>query len=635
MCDSTSSSHSICSSSSSSSSSSCNSSSSSYIRRHSKSKHHKRKHHSCESFENLKVKHNVKIGGTIKLPTTFNITVPSCKYPTIQSAINHFSGRHGMHGTITVLPGTYIESLMITKMCSNRDNFCNRGFKIIGDARGIMGTVFLHNGIHSNALSIAGFGTDFASVTLSNVTSTITVVTTGSPINFSMAGLVIGDKIKIRDNSGTWVNATVNGVLGNTITHDAGNVLVGGIGSALVLCPNVELCGKNYDKPTINVEGASLRLCGLWLNTDTKKGAVAGIRDNLFVYSSANVQVENCVFDNVTKNLNNSNVTVYDNASLIFSRSNDVAFGASAGIQMPVTVIGDGLLTGTGLLVTDSSSLIGGCQSVFDAATFSSQSSELSSIIGQYVGGAGNIIPYGIAATDNSIILTGYLRVFYCDAASNVEPIGIVVERNSTATLTVEGSTSIVDCNNIVGSRGIFGNNGNIILYATPITIQNVSVGVSLRSVSTLSSRLPTAVPIYINLRNDDVVTDTLSIYDQSSAVATPGNIFTYFATPPFGLENEFTNQLIAALSAIYIPLDPSLTLNGIEVYRGKTFTITANTNPLTKHTITLVGGSIFKGFGFNGTTKAIFIAEDSFITILVESLSIARIISYYGMSFI
>lgn len=589
----------------------------------------------------LNVEDDVNIEGTIRLPVSVHLTVPTHRHPTIQCAINHFEGRHGMHGVITVLPGkgsgpngSYVESIRVNKMSSNLDKTNHHGFKIIGDHRPIMGTTFLQNGVHSNSLAVLGFGTDSVNVTLSNTNNTITVtLSSGPPINFLMSGLVIGDKIKIRDNTGTWFNASISSILGNTITHTAGNISVGSIGSALILCPNVELCGAVHGKPAITVEGASLTLSGFWVNSDMSHGSVLNVRDNLFVTSSANVGVENCVFDNSTTNLTFSNITVYDNASLILSKTNDIAFLTASGQQMPTTIIGSGTETNAALLVTDNSSVIGGAQSVFDGTVFCNQVSSLSSVIGQYVGSSNNLTQVALSVSDNAVLNTQYLRVYYVTGSS---PIGISVGRNSVATLCLPGSSSIIDCNSIPNSRAIYANNAaDIVLYDTQLNIQNVSVAISLRGVSTFSSRISTAVPMFSNIINENVVTDTLSTYDQSSSTQTLGNILTYLATPPFDLENAFSNQLIAALAAISIPLDPELTYNDIAIYIGKTFTITATTDPLAKHTVTLINGAIFKGFGFNGATTAIFIAEDSFIKILVESVSVVRLISYYGMSFI
>src|SRR3989304_6524743 len=104
----------------------CDSSSSDSCEHHHSSKHWKKD--KCN--KGSKVRGNLKVGKRLILKDPVTIHVPSTCYPTIQSAIDYFNGRHAMNGTIIVAPGggsgpngAYKESVIVNKMVSNRDNF--------------------------------------------------------------------------------------------------------------------------------------------------------------------------------------------------------------------------------------------------------------------------------------------------------------------------------------------------------------------------------------------------------------------------------------------------------------------------------------------------------------------------------
>lgn len=564
----------------------------------------------------------------IKDPVT--LTVPSRCYPTIQKAIDYFNGRDAMNGTIVVTPGAgsgpngaYVESLIINKWVSSRDNFRGQGFKIIGDNRNIMGTTFLQNGIHSNAIPVAGFGTDLAVIALSNVGNVITVTLAPGPqIDFALSGLLVGDRLKVRDNAGVWTQVSVTALAGNTITHSGGALAVGTIGSAVVLVPNTELVGSINGQPTFVVENASLSFIGFWVNSDPAHGTVGRPYNNLFVYNGASVQLECCLFDNQANNLSFQNVIAYDHSSLILNRSNDVAFVNAPGINMPVTVLGAPGTGAIGYLITDTSLTIGGQLNVFNSRPAVSQVSEGTFWILQNVASSGN----GFTMTDLSqalIIFGRFLQI-----------AGSALSISRQSSLTLEGV--IIDGGVIAGnSVGISSEiNSVVTLFIAPATITNVQSGIRAARSGRVVVNSAASLPIFGTIGTGGNITTTyLSSYDATSA-GLPGNVFSYTAAP-VAMESAFENQRINTAAPINIPLTPAATASGVTFFRylGKTYTVSLTNAAAANSTITLLAGT-FVGQGGATGTVARFLGLNSSITFLVESATTVRVLQSFNMAY-
>ena len=582
-----------------------------------------------ESFDNLTVC-KAKITKLV-LKDDITLTVPSECYPTIQSAVDYFNGRDAMHGTIIVTPGggsgpngAYVESVTVNKWVSSRDNFTGQGFKIVGDNRNIMGTTFLQNGVHTNQIPVPGFGTDAANITLSNALNVITITLSAGPaINFAQAGVVVGDKIKIRSNTGAWTLATVISLAGNTLTHNGGTIAVGTIGSAVILVPNTELVGAVAGQPAFAVEKASINLVGFWINSDVTHGAVNGQRDNIFIYDGASCGLECCLFDGQTGNLTYGNATAYDHSSFVLSRNNDIAFGGDSGIVMPITVIGEGILGG-GYLITDVSASIGGTITVFDAPAFISQNSEALVWTGQSIGSPLG----GFAISDVSFLFLGTYRAFQSLR-------GVQSTRESAIHLGLLGG-AIID-GGVIGTSNVgilVLDNANVTLQGGPINISNVRVGINAARNGTVAVVVPAAVPVFGAIGAGGTVSTTVtSTYDNTRNI--PGNVFNNIVSPPFGLEDPYINQIITAAAPINITLNPGATTIAATAFKyiGKTYTITSKNTAA--HTVT-VSGPFIERFGLPNTTVMRFSTTfpNSFVTFLVQSTTSVQILNSQGVTF-
>ena len=583
-----------------------------------------------DSVINTLTVEDVTINGQFILKDPVVISVPTLfggadlTKPTIQEAINYFNGRAAMNGTILVAPGggtgpngAYIESLIINKLVSSRDNFRGQGFKIIGDDRNIAGTTFLQNGIHSNAIPVPNFGTNLVAVTLSNVGNAITVV--GPTIDFALAGLVVGDELKIRNNSGTWSLVSITSIAGNTLTHNGGSLAVGTIGSAVVLVPNTELGGSINGEPIVAVENASLSFIGFWVNTDATRGTVGTPRNTLFAYNGASVQLECCLFDNQTGNLGFENVVAYDRSALILSRTNDIVFEDGSGIQMPTTVIDAGNVC---VLVINLSNFMGGALSSFDAyGIFVAEESNAITYVFQAVGGGAGAFSQRI-----SFLELQRARIYQCNAGvyAQAGTIGLDVE------LIIDGGaitpTNVGIVSDIFGQIGLGGGGG--------VSITNVSAGIVIERSGQMSVNSPSAYPVFGTIGTGGNITATyLSSFDAS--VNFPGNVFPYTVGPNVVMESAFHQQDITSVGAINIALNPGAvsTLATVRRYIGSTYTITSkNTAP---HTI-IVGGAFIERFGLANTTVMTFSTTfpNSWVTFTVKSATSVQILASAGVTF-
>lgn len=468
------------------------------------------------------------------------INVPSKCFPTIQSAIDSLSGLNTGNVTIKVAPGTYRETLQINKLSSSVSRgvttYPYPSFSIVGDNRQFGALTYLQNGIIP-ASANPNFGDSSAIVNLVNGPNSIQVTTTG--VNFTAIGLVVGDKIKIRDNTSTWNVRNITSFTADTINYDGTALTVGDLGSAFVFLPNVELLGTTPAQPTLYVSCASVNLEGFWFNTDISRGAAVGISTNMsLIGSGTNLNSLNCVYDDSTYNLVDANITLIQQASLTAVRytSDNNNFTEIS----PITVIGiRGSVTNSLVNVYNLSNVNFGNWSLFDA------------------GGS------GIACAVNSAVdvLFGTLQAVACSNA-------VLIEYNSHfdstgRTYFAQSVVSSVQCiqnsNCLLGpttidgggvSRfGILVNNGAFLQFRSSTTIRNCQVGVLVASTATTNLNARTVLLTVENVLIDVATGDNQSFFDASankigtiSYPATPANVYTYTATSP--VPTAFTGSI-------------------------------------------------------------------------------------------
>lgn len=616
------------------------SSSSSHSRHHKKNYKFNKTYTKCAKIKDLTVLNDahvngdVIIDGTLKLPMNVTLNVPSIDYPTIQSAVNHFAGRHAMNGSIIVAPGKYVESIEIDKLSSslgnNNVNAPRTGFNIVGDTRLIAGVSYVHSGVNTNPSSGSGLGTNLVDVTLSNVANVITITLASGPaLDFALAGVVVGDKLKIRNNSDIWTDVTVTSVSGNTLTHNGGTIAIGSSRSIVVVCPNVQILSKTAKKPAIFVSSTAVNITGVWLDTSIANGSVVLPHGTLIAWEGANVRLAGCLFDNSTFNMTG--------AVMFFFQS-----GLFAGRVPDPSTYSSGVNTVIGSNPTSYCCLFEGCSSVF-AEYLNTFDALASSRLGVFVVNSSQFSASLLQAVScGQAVQPGFNSVVSLSRLITINtPIGILAAVNSSINLGTSTFTSRIDCNGLVGTAGISCGRGSYLRFLGPVSFSNAEVGVQIQRNSRANVEVAATTPTFTNVAHADIQVEHPSIWDGMRQTATLGNVVTYTGAAPElaklaaqGMENAYLNQKINAPAPINLPLNPSATAISIQKYLGKTFTITADTAPGTKHTLTLGGGAIFKGYGFSGTTVAKFLNMDAFVTFLVESTSTVRIISHSAMSF-
>ena len=233
--------------------------------------------------DEAKFKGDVTIDGEFCLKDPITISVPdmhsgaNLSKPTIQEAVDYFKGRHAMRGRILISSGTYLENGIFIDRLSSSSSLNSLtetpvSFSIIGDTRDISGQSYVHDSFLANSSSSAGIGDNEAAVTLSGGANTITVTATN--VDFVAAGVVAGDKIKIKDDSGVVEERSVTNVAADTLTYDGLSLTVGGYGSALVFLPSVEVASSVDGAGIFQISGCSLLMQGLRIN-DSAIGAAA------------------------------------------------------------------------------------------------------------------------------------------------------------------------------------------------------------------------------------------------------------------------------------------------------------------------------------------------------------------------
>jgi hypothetical protein len=544
------------------------------------------------------------------------VIVPSTDFPTIQSAIDYFNGKVAQSATIQILPGVYNESIIVDAPLSLNlgDNSIPNGFNIIGDSRDFVGTTYLQNGFNANGYTInglptpsPGMGDDLALVTLATIGSSIVV--TVANLDFDVMGVVVGDTIKIRDDNASWTETTVTGITttntpNDTLQYAGPSITVGGSGSALVMCPNVQLRSSNVTSYIV----ATMVNCnfqGLWINTTT-----TDIPSQLYGTLSANganVALINCLFDDIEQNtlinvfcsLGTFRFIKYGNALTKFICKSNTVIGGQLAINF------------------SSSSAFGGYINVFDSLGYNLSLQDNNHIgqqtrVWQLVGGF-----IGVLAVGDSFFESDYAIILQCQLA-------IAMFNNSSALIgtNVTGTSNmLIDCSypgfpaGMPNSTGIGLIAESVMSISGNVQFTNMQVGMDIMSGSSISIVTPpNGIAPIITFSNisqiapgplsGNVITEIGSTFCTSNSILGFGNIYTYTSVGSFTMQNAWENQVINAAGIVNLSYDPSsfeLYTNAM-IFRGKTFTIRSST--AFPHTLSIVGC-------FN----AVFGGIDSYIT--------------------
>ncbi len=550
--------------------------------------------------------------------------------PTIQEAIDYFAGRHTMNGTILIAAGQYHETLSLNKISSafskNNSVMPYDGFSIIGDTRLYVGSTYLQGGYNSNNKNVSSMGTAYAIINLVNGTNTIQV-TGPTGLDFIAMGVVVGDAIKIRDNTPSWNDRLITGRTSDTLTYSGSPLTVGGVGSAFILCPDVEILGSVASDSPIFMSGCIANLQGLWCNTSVARGAAVGLAAVLSI-QSASAFVLNCLFDNATNNLlaGQPNVEVIDGALIGRRHSTpDELFGLAANAAS--TIIGSGagnfgLFMGTGL--------VGGIDlNVFDASN--GIASEQNMSYEPLTVGITQIVNCGTA-----VILARMGRIWLSRFMIVQCFRGLSITDGSYALIGRSGVPNIINSTSATNSYCINVDSGSYLRVTGPVALSNANVGVLISRSSTVNLDGAASIFSFSGLSNT-VVTENLSTYNAMLQTLTLNNVFTNAVGTNIVMENSFPAQLLGVATSappVTLTMNPAAaTIFGYGLYLGKTFTISSLNGAA--HTLTL-SGTYFKRFGNSPdpSTVATFGGTDSFLTFHVENATSVRVLNSAGVTF-
>jgi hypothetical protein len=527
------------------------------------------------------------LGKIKQSPETLTVSVPSTDFPTIQSAIDFAANRHAGDLTIKVAKGQYFEDLRISRMAASIPEpaysatpvLPTGGFTLLGDARSCVGRSFHHQTSVWNPSNDTGLGvtqldayTPVNRYIITGGVNTITVQTVdGDQINFTTAGVVVGDLIKIRSNitgappatTASYNLRTVTAVGTNTLTYSGASVTVGGFLSGLTICPNVELLPLTGGRMgSVMLQNSALNAVGIWFNLDVTRGAAGGLLSNMYAsYSQLNTNW--CLFDdsdarslfsNVLLDNNSHWTNRIDNYNGLFGpctilRSGSFFFGASSSLLVGLTYLT------TGMSAQENSSI--GC---FDTGLIACAIS-----VATDTGGGGLEFRGEAIGTGRGLSAFG--------ATGEVNGFSVDCSYNGTTPIPL--------------STGI--RMGNSYLFCGG-TIKNAAIGALVRGASNLVFASDEATdPIFINC-GVNVIREAQNIVVDRTL--NPENIHRYLAAGPTALDNNALFQtLVGAPGPVALTLNPAAVSgrgfpDNAHYYVGKRYTLSAKT--AAAHTLTL-----------------------------------------------
>lgn len=551
-------------------------------------------------------KGDVIINGQFCLKNPVTISVPDLHSgadlfkPTIQEAIDYFKGRHAMNGTILLKQNhKYLEkSLHLDKFMASRTDSEIDGFSIQGDTRPISSATYLQDGVNIRHSSSEGMGDFGVPVTLVSGSNTVQVVLKlGDEIDFSVAGIVPGDKIKLRDNTKNWYLRNVVSVEGNTITYDGESVQVGGYASALVIVPNVEILVTELStlRALAYVGNLSATFKGLWLNLDTKRGS-ADEFISIVTLDRGQLILDGCLLEKAGNGI--YSVEIKNKGILIGNITDRISLFSSQRIStFLLSGFSSDVVFNYGIYTDTGGDIISGAWNFFDG------------IVGIHLGNASssrlNYIQC-VGQTGTSLVIESSNVRYYDFARFLQSRAGIfLLNSNFNVNFNVSGGSFIIDSN--VTAIQIDGNSSASIDGG--IIIKNCVTGIYN---STSSRTYFDRVSFYNNTL--DVLTEEAAPISNGNL---RGNVFVYNFDPGLSIrmENAYPKQEFKTCgkSTINLTLDPSESIN-INLYEGKTFLLSSSDD--LPHRLSLINGGKFVGLATG--TAADFNSVGDFIQFTV-----------------
>lgn len=516
---------------------------------------------------------------------TFNpgeqtLNVPSATYPTIQSAIDAFAGRHAS-GTIKIAPGQYLEDLQINNMSASIPEPAyppNGGFTLLGDERACVGRSFNHQAIVWNPSNDPGLGVTYLSnqtpynrYIITGGVNTITVQTVdGNQINFTTAGVVVGDLIKIRSNitgavpttTASYNLRTVTAVGTNTLTYSGASVTVGGFLSGLTICPNVEILPLTGSRVgSVMLQNSALNAVGIWFNLNASRGAAINLLSNIYAqYSQLNTIW--CLFDDSDAN------SLFSNVILDYKSHWSNIIDNYNGVRGPCTILRSGAI------------FFGASSSLFAGFTF---------------------LTNGIGASENSSIGFYESGFIACGVSVATQDGGCALQAAGEAIgtgrgLSLFGATGqangfFIDCSYngstpIPLSTGI--RMGNSYIFSG-VRVKNAAIGAIVRGASNIVFATDEATNSTFTNCGVNVIREAQNIVVDRNL--NPENIHQYLTAGPTVFDNNQLFQQIATPGPLALTLNPAAVSgrqfpDNAHYYVGKRYTLSSKT--VAAHTLTL-----------------------------------------------
>ncbi len=523
---------------------------------------------------------------------------------SIQSAID--SVQNIANAAIQVASGTYVGNLVISSRSSSMPAAdtvmpASGTLSIIGDTRAVAGACFMHGGLNTNGLGAAGLGTDQATVTLSTGLNSVSVALSAGVIDFAVLGVVAGDILKLRDNTGAWFERIVTSAVGNTLSYSGVGLTIGGVYpvgycSAVVVCPRVIIQASSAaNSNTIYISDASVILKGLWINA---KNAIP-LLQGLAGMQSARLTFLNCFWDDAFANLA-AGISALITAK-VESHIETCAFADMVSpVSVPSTIVQNSGVRLGKIYIIDGSAYFGGL-SVFGGGGADSaiQVEECQAeIVGvlQTVNARGVVCQASTLIQEGNVVAMQTVTGFYF----------ITTSVSSSGVALIDGSSDGITP--LAGGRGVRERDSSRTVL-TGMTIRLCATGVSLNASS------------FLNLSSDAGLSGNLSNYAVSGgSVLVLGNVagnVRLIASAGAGvMESNFPVQSITAAGAALLTLNPAQVTDGLPTSLGKEYLLVSQTAQA--HTLTLPGAFFF-GAG-TGTVATFSAAIGNYIKFTVIS---------------
>lgn len=581
---------------------------------------HKKCKHQCDHkrdcIRRLKVTKSAKIKNlTLCRVKPKILCVPSCKFPTIQCAIDSLAGGKHTNVIIKVAKGTYEENLTIGPDVNGGTSYfyegasapASAGLTIQGDDRlPLANHIYLDDAfnIGEEITPVDSLGAPFGRVSLTSIDgNTIGVSVDGGDPDFVAAGLVVGDRVLIVDNDQNNHIRNVTSVLGNEIGFDGDEVAVGDRCSSIMALACVTVLNQNREKATIATTGVAVKLRGINFQADIANPVADTTQTNGLFLDSSSISINGCSFLDLTNATLanvwcvNSNINLFEFVSegqfefAGFRFGSLVTVGSSIGVVLfNHATLGEGTLT-----IQNTTPAIGRGLILDFGGSCTAKSVNIA-----------NCPNTGITVTRGANVgSTQVLGVYQC--TSGIFAQGGANISNQFATLELVDNTI-----GLFMRRGTTTKVGSATLVSSGVRIEGNLIGLFLQS----SAQFSTMGDITFTGNTNDFLIYGDSNLDLSYSTFAPSNILNHTASGTFNHAFEF--QTIDG-DDIDLSFDPGAApFSPISLYVGKFFCLTNLGG--TGNTLSLSAGGFF-GCGFDGESVASFDAvEGATLTFWVQS---------------